>query len=1490
MAIVKDAISTGSISASSLTISHVISSGDNRLLVVGILGGSSDIITGVTYNGVAMTRVNVSNNGNSTAYLYYLLNPASGTHDIVISSSTSTFLAADAVSYTGVNQDVPTATVTNTSSTTNFCFDNITPPNDNSIHVGAFASDTFAISSMTNGTLIGTVLGESLPLLITPAGLHQLVANSSGTQNWATVGAAFAPFVSSNSPSLSPSASLSPSSSVSASPSLQPAADMILWLKADAITGKNDGDTLSTWNDSSGAGHNATGSGSANPAYKTNIINGLPVVRLDGTNGFQLGTSGTNESAFDLATSTIFAVAKRTAGSSLISKNTTSFTDGRRRKLQISLNGNFSFSSGSDSNSINISSTPSIFNIYTVITRGNSDHDLILNGIITNKTTTLQDSSFNDAQVEIGQAFSNGAERLTGDIAEIIVYNDALGVDDLNKVLNYLSDKYNISAPSSSASLSPSGSPSPSSSPSRSLSPSASQSPSASISPSGSSSASASKSQSPSSSVSPSISPSASQSPSASISPSSSGSASASASASPSPGMGNQFPNPSFETDTTGWGLDSDFTRTNEDAFDGSWSIKQVSAGGFKNFTTTNNSLNKIPVIAGGKYSLSFYYKLTITSGLSPNIEIHDDTPFAGNVIASATLTSAAVWTKKTISFTAPSTGYITFRLFNNQGTLTAFYDLFYLELTGISGSASVSPSSSVSPSASLSPSGSFSPSASISPSRSASASLSPSHSQSPSASISPSRSASASISPSNSLSPSASQSPSSSTSASPSFSAPTANFVQSIGGQFILNGQRLRGVAINHYNLIVSNLTKTQLDDFFNACVLQGIKVVRCWAFDTSTTGSLHQLVYPLGSNLLSNGDFEGGTTTGWTLPSDFTLSSVSSHGGTYAIKQNSSGGFNSLVSPTVPVSINTDYILTFWYNMTNSFSFPDVLRIYNADTNVQMFDEGFIGETHGQWIQKQVKFNSGSATNINVHLQNFGGGMVGYVDDFNVCLSTTPVLQTIESGYLQIDLVLKEARDRGIKLILSLMDSNEFNFNSKHTFVNWTNQIYPGANLTDNFPYSAFFTDSRCRDLYKQTYRDLIQRVNTLTGVTYSDDDTIFAIEMGNEIRYNAGDANINTINSSVLAAISLPGGWADVMSTYFKTIDSNHMVSFGDMAHTWQFASGDWVSNGTYYGVDYDLLTQLPNIDYLDFHLYPNQANGTQIHVFGVRFGFSSTTPTAEGFNAQILDYIAVAKRNGKPIIIGEYGYVREEVASNTIITQYPRVAGFTELFNTFFCNDGDLIAPWNGEVSDGGSYSINIAGTWNGNTTNLNFDDRPMCALFLAENTHIICPSPSISPSLSPSTSLSFSASASPSIALSLFTKQAILLLPGTNSDLATIYTEQEVINVSTKDGIGVDIQGSSPIYLIHQYKLRHINNYDAINIIIDVKTTALSLSSPVYIDIWNSRTSEWETIATEKNSILDEIFRIRGNVITNLSDYYQGSQNEITIRIYQNNPL
>lgn len=60
-------------------------------------------------------------------------------------------------------------------------------------------------------------------------------------------------------------------------------ADCALWLDASQLVGLGDGDAVTTWPDLSGNGYSPAQDGAVDvPVYKTNIVNGLPIVRFDG--------------------------------------------------------------------------------------------------------------------------------------------------------------------------------------------------------------------------------------------------------------------------------------------------------------------------------------------------------------------------------------------------------------------------------------------------------------------------------------------------------------------------------------------------------------------------------------------------------------------------------------------------------------------------------------------------------------------------------------------------------------------------------------------------------------------------------------------------------------------------------------------------------------------------------------------------------------------------------------------------------------------------------------------------------------------------------------------------------------------------------------------------------------------------------------------------------------------------------------------------------
>lgn len=87
------------------TLSHTCSGYDRLLVVTLYINSNSDRITNVTYNSISMSRINFINNWSSEwIYMYYLLNPSTGTNNIVATTSSSTTVIMQNTSYNEVSQ------------------------------------------------------------------------------------------------------------------------------------------------------------------------------------------------------------------------------------------------------------------------------------------------------------------------------------------------------------------------------------------------------------------------------------------------------------------------------------------------------------------------------------------------------------------------------------------------------------------------------------------------------------------------------------------------------------------------------------------------------------------------------------------------------------------------------------------------------------------------------------------------------------------------------------------------------------------------------------------------------------------------------------------------------------------------------------------------------------------------------------------------------------------------------------------------------------------------------------------------------------------------------------------------------------------------------------------------------------------------------------------------------------------------------------------
>lgn len=563
--------------------------------------------------------------------------------------------------------------------------------------------------------------------------------------------------------------------------------------------------------------------------------------------------------------------------------------------------------------------------------------------------------------------------------------------------------------------------------------------------------------------------------------------------------------------------------------------------------------------------------------------------------------------------------------------------------------------------------------------------------------------------------------------------------FVKAVKGQFILKGQQFKMVGGNYYQLIRDGQSRSNITPLLDAAKNAGITVIRTYL---DPSARLRSLVYPLGPvNLFgSNPSFETDTTD-WILNADggyadaFTRSNEDAHDGTWSIKQVSAFNTYQQIRRLFTVTANTDYTLTFWNKIQvivgdGSHLVPAVEIQNSSGANFQV--NGLTASA--SWQQTQIKFNSGARTSIYVTIVNQGAQTVCFYDQFDVSVSQPPSgLAYNESALKVVDMVLDETRKRGMKLILSLVDGTTNNTLNMGWYIGISNSLY-GTSYSNNFPYLDFFTSTHIKDMYKDLIATLAVRVNTINGLVYKNDPTIFSWEEGNELMYkDPNHTNVNAINDSSIVLLSDANGWADTMAQYIHSQDPNHMVGFGDMGHSWKYASigqdQDVVFNGGYYGVSYEVMALLDSFDYGDVHIYPNQSNGGgfgfnagggDIRGWGYGLGFSFITtlhPSAAGFWGQIKDWIDVFHANDKPCLIGETGVVTDGFTPTGDLVLYNRYNYFSNLFSHFYDSyGGDGVFPWAltpGTTSS--SYDIALGAT-GGEALTDNSNDTTIINLF------------------------------------------------------------------------------------------------------------------------------------------------------------------------------
>jgi mannan endo-1,4-beta-mannosidase len=238
-------------------------------------------------------------------------------------------------------------------------------------------------------------------------------------------------------------------------------------------------------------------------------------------------------------------------------------------------------------------------------------------------------------------------------------------------------------------------------------------------------------------------------------------------------------------------------------------------------------------------------------------------------------------------------------------------------------------------------------------------------------------------------------------------------------------------------------------------------------------------------------------------------------------------------------------------------------------------------------------------------------GPGDVGPLADFADWPRTHPFRfkpdEWNEEAFVHLDRVIAEGERNNIRVQLCLTNWWR-DTGGVAQYLRWA-----GINDADDTRFAfginperamLFYTNETTRRLYRQHLEKLATRRNTVTGVLYRDDPTIFGWELMNEAQ-------------AVTGRWAERRAWVAEMSAYLKSLDAKHIIAPGTWGYRTAAERREWLADHL-----------LPNIDYCDVHNYPRPDEDSFVD-----------SPTA--LREFIDNRAAAAFSINKPLVFGEFG---------------------------------------------------------------------------------------------------------------------------------------------------------------------------------------------------------------------------------------------------------
>ena len=222
-------------------------------------------------------------------------------------------------------------------------------------------------------------------------------------------------------------------------------------------------------------------------------------------------------------------------------------------------------------------------------------------------------------------------------------------------------------------------------------------------------------------------------------------------------------------------------------------------------------------------------------------------------------------------------------------------------------------------------------------------------------------------------------------------------------------------------------------------------------------------------------------------------------------------------------------------------------------------------------------------------------------------------------------LDYLLAEMAERGMKAVLYINNSWEWS-GGYGMYLEWAGA--GKALIPAEVGYQAyceyvsqFVTNEKAKEFFYDHVKHVVSRTNTVTGKPYKDDPAIFSWQIGNEPRcFRADSAGREAFVDFMYTTAAL-----------IKSIDPNHMVSSGSEGrHGCEGSLPLW-----------ERIHSCPDIDYTNIHIWPYNWSWVRENTL------KTNLPQAIANTDEYIDeHIEVAARYGKPVVLEEFGFPRDD----------------------------------------------------------------------------------------------------------------------------------------------------------------------------------------------------------------------------------------------------